>query len=202
MAFNMEDTEKKTTLSNQQSNVARKRISKEEERKLLFAATEQKITEPFKDENLDKAQEKFNLTEYRHHNPKLALIVGDLKPYRKKFPLEFYRQVYRLNGWAITETSLLERPGVVGKWTNDIIYLRFPKGTLTLLQELNPYIAEGIRLHKHFQRLTDSAEELLEKFIQEAITLMAQSSNWGDFKRRFVRTLGQPYQLDFFESAK
>jgi hypothetical protein len=198
----MEDPNKKSVSTGQQVGKVEKRVSKEEERRLLFAATEQKITEPFKDENLDKALEKFSLTEYKVHNPKFSLVIGELKSYKKKFPLEYYRQVYRLNSWPITDTSLFERPGIVGKWTNDLIYLRFPAGTLKILQQVNPVIAKGVRLHKHFQRLTDEAEELLDKFIQDAITLMAQCSTWADFMARFAKELGHPYQLNFFETPK
>jgi hypothetical protein len=185
-----------------QVNKTQKELDKDDVKRLIFSNTEELADSAFSDKNLDKANEKFSLTEYRLHNPKIARVVGEIKAYRKKFPREFYRLIYKLNGWAITDTSLYNRPGVVGKWTNDLIYLRYPAGTLKYLQMQNPLVADGVRLHKHFQWLNVLGEELLDKFIQEAIDLMGKCSTWGEFVQRFAKDHGKPYQIDLFEEFK
>jgi hypothetical protein len=40
-------------------------------------------------------------------------------PYVRMFPLNFYQHIYRLNGWAFDPESS-KRPGVIGRWTNNI----------------------------------------------------------------------------------
>jgi hypothetical protein len=177
-------------------------ISKEEEKRLLFASTDELADSKFLDKALDKANEAFSLTEYKQHNPNTPHVAGRVKAYAKKFPIEFYNLIYNLNGWPVTETSLQERPGIVGKWTNDMVYLRFPKGTLSVLQSLNPFIADGVRLYKHFQLLTDPGEELLEQFIDDAMALMRQSFNWKHFVAQFARKYGPTYQSDFLGELK
>lgn len=53
-------------------------------------------------------------------------MAKELRPWVKTFPSEFYKQIYRLNGWPYTENA--GRPGVIGHWTNNIIYKRLAPG--------------------------------------------------------------------------
>jgi hypothetical protein len=40
-------------------------------------------------------------------------IAKELRPWVRTFPVEFYRQIYRLSGWEFTEDKNA-RPGVIG----------------------------------------------------------------------------------------
>lgn len=190
----MENNTKKTSISNQIGKV-QEGINKAEERRRLIDSADEISNSKGWDENLDKANEKSTLIGRKKYNS----IVGDLKGYVKMYPLVYYRQIYRLNKWDTSERKLYNRPGIVGKWTNYLIYLRFPTGTLKELQERNPANADGVRIFKHFQWLTALGEDQLQQFIEDAISLMSECQYWNQFLRRFARKFGKPWQMDMFE---
>lgn len=101
----------------------------------------------------------------------------------KRFPDEFYRQVYRLRGWkwpvGKAKTPLL------GHITNDIVYERLPPGVLGKLQELNPTLEETKRRkHRHHQFLSvEVGQPDLRDHILQLIPLMKVSKTWDGFKK-------------------
>lgn len=126
-------------------------------------------------------------------------ITDELQPYYSQFPIDFYKGIYKLNGWAYDDESIKKRPGVVGKWTNEIIYSRFPKGVLSKLQQKNPMTDKGYRKQKHYKYLTEEAGlKDLQQYISNAIFLMNASANWRKFKNMLNRALGKPYQPDLW----
>ena len=48
-------------------------------------------------------------------------LVKELQPWKRHFPVDYYRRIHELNNWPFDPASP-RHPGVVGKWTNDIIY--------------------------------------------------------------------------------
>ena len=52
-----------------------------------------------------------------------AYISEELLPWQKRFPDIYYKELFRLNGWDYTIKDIRKRPGVIGKWTNELIYL-------------------------------------------------------------------------------
>jgi len=117
----------------------------------------------------------------------------------KKFPNEFYMQIFRLNGWAYNPTTV-KRPSVIGKWTKKLIYARFPEGVLEKLADLNLPTEKGYREHKHHQFLTeDIGNPKLKTYIDNVIFLMKSSPNWKQFMRAFARATGQSLQSDMYE---
>src|SRR5260221_111562 len=73
----------------------------------------------------------------------------------KKFKDDFYKEIFRLNNWKFNPTNFTKRPGVIGKWTVDIIYARFPPSVLGALYDRNPLTEKGYRRHKLHTLLTD-----------------------------------------------
>lgn len=181
----------------QQDDKIQEKINKAEEKRKLIADSYEFDNSRGWDENLDKLLEKSRLI----GGVKYPSIIGDVKGYVKKYPLEYYRQIYKLHNWDTSGKKLFNRPGIVGKWTNHLIYLRFPTGTLKELQALNPPNAEGIRIYKHFQWLTVLGEEQLEQFIDDAISLMSECKYWNQFIRKFAKKFGKPWQMDLFEDC-
>lgn len=111
-----------------------------------------------------------------------AYIAEEMQPYVKKFPVEFFRQVYRLQGWEFKE-GRAARPGYVGKLINEWIYDRLPSPVLPKLQELNPS-ENGRRKHKHHQFLTeDTGVPNLDKQIASVTALMRAARNLSEFDR-------------------
>ena len=70
----------------------------------------------------------------------------------KVFPDEFYQQIFRLRGWTWRGMKV-NRPQVVAKYTNDIVYKRLAPGIIKQLEERNPMNERGhraARLHQWF----------------------------------------------------
>lgn len=119
----------------------------------------------------------------------------------KTFPDEFYQHVFRLRGWNYAHMGFRKRPGIVGHYTNDIVYERLAPGVLDKLKELNPRDEHGRRPAKHFQWLTeDHGVPELKTHLSGVIALMRASSSWRNFKRLLERAYPKPgQQIDLFE---
>jgi hypothetical protein len=121
-----------------------------------------------------------------------AYISKELLPWTKRFPDEFYAQLFRLMGWQYSPLSV-KRPQYVGKLTNEIVYDRLPDGVLEELRNKNPVIKDGRRAHKHHQFLTvDIGNPHLERHLAVVTALMRASSNWLKFKRLLERAVPKP----------
>lgn len=122
-------------------------------------------------------------------------------PWQKRFPDIFYKELFRLNGWDYTVNGIKKRPGVIGKWTNTIIYEELPKGVLDELKKKTPKSASGNRTERYHQYLTeDIGEPHLEKQINKMITLFQVSDNmkqfWQNFKKIKIRQMEIPFDFD------
>lgn len=101
----------------------------------------------------------------------------------KRFPDEFYKQVYRLKGWkwpvGKAKTPLL------GHITNDLVYDRLPEGVIEKLRELNPTQEETRRRKfKHHQFLSaEVGQPDLRDHILQLLPIMKISKDWSVFKR-------------------
>lgn len=127
-------------------------------------------------------------------------LLRENKPYIGAFPIEFYKQIYRLNNWPWNPNTS-KRPGVIGKWTNDIIYERLAPGALEQMKVRNPITKPGIRKYKHFQFLTDEVGDPALKALFDGITALQRASpNWNTFLRLLERAypkFGDNLKLDF-----
>lgn len=101
----------------------------------------------------------------------------------KRFPDEFYKQVYRLKGWK-WPVGKAKTP-YLGHITNDIVYDRLPKGVLPKLRELNPVQEESKRRKsKHHQFPSqDVGQPDLRDHILQILPIMKISKDWKAFKR-------------------
>ncbi len=123
-----------------------------------------------------------------------AYISPELLPWAKRFPDEFYEQLFRLRGWQYHPISV-RKPRIVGKITSQIVYEKLPPGILEELREKNPADEEGRRKHKHHQFLTeDIGHPHLRDHLLQIIMLMRVSPNWKTFERLFARAFPAPVQ--------
>lgn len=101
----------------------------------------------------------------------------------KRFPDEFYRQIYRLKGWK-WPVGRAKTP-YLGHITNDIVYERLPEGVLQSLRQVNPTDEETKRRKfKHHQFLSeDVGQPDLRDHILQIIPIMKISKTWDGFKR-------------------
>ena len=117
----------------------------------------------------------------------------------KTFPDEFYEQMFRLRGWKYSDLGFRARPGIVGRYTNDIVYERLAPGVLEKLQELNPINESGNRNSRHHQWLSENhGVPELKGHLTGVIALMRASPSWRNFMRLLVRAypkLGDQLEL-------
>jgi hypothetical protein len=111
----------------------------------------------------------------------------ELAAWAKRFPNEFYEQIFRLKGWAYKDLSV-KRPGVVGRYTTDLVYERLAPGILSELEKLNPKNEKGNRTHRHHQWLTeDVGHPALAQHIYALLGFMRVSDDWDSFYRMIQR---------------
>lgn len=121
-----------------------------------------------------------------------AYIAKELLPWTRRFPSDFYREMFRLRGWQYDPVSV-KRPILVGKLTEDIVYKRLPPGVLDELKKKNPKNEKGRRKHKHHQFLSeDVGNPHLEKHLAVATSMMRISKSWPQFSRYLKVALPKP----------
>lgn len=98
------------------------------------------------------------------------VLRKDLAVWFKRFPDEFYENIYKLKGWEWPGMGK-NRFSVVGKYTNDLVYGRIVPGLQDELEKRNPKNANGYRAHKHHQWLNDDAGDKL--FSAQMFTILA-----------------------------
>jgi hypothetical protein len=116
-----------------------------------------------------------------------AYISEELIPWTKMFPDEFFKQIYRIQGWEYKPGSAKRTP-YVGKLINKYVYDPLPPGVLDHLRKLNPVTESGYRKHKHFQFLTaDTGNPHLDRQITAVTTVMKVSDDKYQFERNFEK---------------
>lgn len=98
------------------------------------------------------------------------ILRKDLAVWFKRFPDEFYENIYKLRGWEWPGMGK-NRFSIVGKYTNDLVYGRIVPGLQDELEKKNPKNANGHREHKHHQWLNDEAGDKL--FSAQMFTILA-----------------------------
>lgn len=108
-------------------------------------------------------------------------LQKEFAAWAKRFPDAFYREIFRLRGWNWNAMSVA-RPGVVGKYTKDIVYERLAPGILQELQTMNPVLESGNRARRHHQFLTDDiGHPALAQHLHAVIGFMRASTTWEQF---------------------
>ena len=119
------------------------------------------------------------------------------------FDLDFYRHIYRLNGWPFDPENTA-RPGVIGRWTNDI-YDRLAPGVRYSLHQKVKRNSRGRPTEKLTQYLTREEGKLaLKELLGGVKILMFQSSEWDEFKIKldqFYPRFGETLELPFYSPS-
>lgn len=127
-----------------------------------------------------------------------AYIAEELLPWQKRFPDAFYQELFRLNGWDYTVRGIKRRPGIIGKWTNKLIYEQLPPSVLDELKRRTP---KSARLHQNLTE--DIGQPELAAQITQVVTIFRISDNmsqvWSHMERLHSRQAGQlelPFEFD------
>ena len=99
----------------------------------------------------------------------------------------------------------VNRPILVGKYTDDIVYKRLAPGVLDELRKRNPKDDIGRRKQKHHQWLTeDMGVPALSQHLTGVMALMRAAPNYELFKRMLARAFpkpGEQLELDIEEKS-
>lgn len=118
-------------------------------------------------------------------------VEKEARPWVKMFDLDFYRHIYRLNGWDFDPENTA-RPGVVGTWTNDI-YDRLAPGVRDALHARVKRNARGKPTQKLTQLLTpEEGKPALERLLEGVKLLMRMSTQWLEFKDKLDEFYPKP----------
>jgi hypothetical protein len=123
-----------------------------------------------------------------------AFLRKEFAAWAKRFPDEYFHEIFRLRGWKWDElrkqSGKGQGPRVIGKYTNDIVYSRLAPGILDELQMRNPPSAAGQRRVHHHRFFTEEiGHPALAQHLSNVITLMRGAENWEEFKRLLNRAI-------------
>lgn len=124
-------------------------------------------------------------------------ISEELMAWVRTFPLEFYKQIFRLKRWNWNDGRMSP---IMGNIVNDLVYSRLAPGVLEELRKRNPVTEKGYREHKHFQFLTtDFGHPALTRHLHELIGMARPFSagEWDSYyslvSREFPKTNTTPF---------
>jgi hypothetical protein len=110
-------------------------------------------------------------------------VSKDALPWIKTFDDEFYKEMFRLHGYAYNPLSV-KRPMIFAKRTEDI-YNRLAPGAREELQRLVKRGASGCPTEKLFQHLTENEGYMaLKDLIRTAKIVMRLSNDPKDYERK------------------
>ena len=117
-------------------------------------------------------------------------LLKEHAKWAKRFPDEFYQEIFRLKDWQ-WQGMKVNRPSVVGRYTNDLVWDRIAPGVRKELERLNPKKETGSRARRHHQWLTDDiGHPSLQKHLIGVIALMKSvrtEYGWDECLRRIQR---------------
>lgn len=178
-----------------------KKQQKQTERQLLLEKVNAPENDKFSDVSFDRVNEKKTILDMVDRvAPSFQRFVNNVvNQYRKKFPSEFYDELFRLKGYKKDSKKPYIRPMIFAVYTLEVVYGRFPDGIVAYFNEVNPADETGFKIFKNHQWLNELGNEKLVTIISEAIALMKECKYWDEFKRTYAIKYGMPYQIAMFE---
>jgi hypothetical protein len=108
-------------------------------------------------------------------------IAKELRPYIETFPVEFYKEMFRLRGIPYRED--VKRPQYIGHLTNDLVYSRLAPGVLDELRRLTPRSDKGrLKTHLHRRLTENTGHPKLLAHLSAVTVLMKASDTWRQFR--------------------
>jgi len=133
-------------------------------------------------------------TGYQEVRPKDALqayleliIRKELAAWAKKFPDEFYENIYKLKNWPWPGMRK-NRFSIVAHYTRDLVYDRIAPDLLTRLESKSPKDEKGRRKNKFHQWLTeDIGDPMLTQHLHSLVMFQRLALSNGYGWNRFVK---------------
>jgi hypothetical protein len=119
------------------------------------------------------------------------IIAKELAAWAKKFPDEFYENIYKLKGWPWPGMKK-NRYSVVAYYTRDLVYQRIAPTLLEELEKKSPKDEKGNRKNKLHQWLTeDIGNPLLAQHMHSLVMFQRLALASGFGWNRFVKMVDQ-----------
>lgn len=119
-------------------------------------------------------------------------LLHEFSAWAKRFPDEFYQEIFRLKGWEWMGMKV-NRPSCVGTYTNDLVYERLEVGILKELRLRNPWVADQKRRtgYHHCLLTEDLGVPALAQHLHTVITIMRGfgAGKWERFLEFLDQTL-------------
>lgn len=114
-------------------------------------------------------------------------LTDERQKWTQTFPIDFYREIYRLRGWEFKPWTS-KRPSVVANWTNNFVYDRLAPKLTAELEKKNPKVDGGRRRDKNFQWLSpEYGHPRLREHLSGVIALLRASETWEQFLKSLDR---------------
>ena len=122
----------------------------------------------------------------------LEMVVRkELAAWVKRFPDEFYENIYKLKGWKWPGMNK-NRYSVVAHYTNDLVYSRLGPGILAELRAKSPKNDKGYRPNRLHQWLTeDIGNPMLAQHLHAIMMFQRLAISNGHSWKRFLLSVDQ-----------
>lgn len=130
-----------------------------------------------------------------------AFVAKELRPWVHTFPVDYYRELYRLKGKAYPPVGN-RMPRYFGQITNDTVYARLAPGVLDELKRVTPRYDSGRLKHHLHRRLTDHVgHPKLLQHLGAVVALMKISpdNGWDQFVKLLDRAYPRQTPMPLFE---
>ncbi len=132
-----------------------------------------------------------------------AFVAKELQPWIRKFPPEFYEEMFRLRKLDFPKDSP-RRPQYFGTLTNNVIYRRLAPYVWKELKQRVAKDEKGRPKHRLHQHLTpEIGDPRLRDLITSVTTIMKLSSDWQDFMTKlnklhpaYNETMQLPFEVE------
>ena len=127
-----------------------------------------------------------------------AVLRKELAAWAKRFPDEFYKQIFRLREWE-WKGRQTNPPQVVAHYTNDFVYDRLTPGLRRELERRMPKTPTGNRKGRLHQLFSDDiGHPMLAQHVHMVTMFMKAANSWEEFKRNLDKVAprqGENYEL-------
>jgi hypothetical protein len=130
-------------------------------------------------------------------------VAKELQPWVKTFPTEYYEQLFRVWNQKFPPENINNRPGFMGRVTNNIIYSRLAPNLLEELKKAETKSEKKARLHQFLTE--DIGHPKLREHLSSIITLLKISEDKQEFLALVDKVhpkYNTTYEFDLEDSVK
>lgn len=129
-----------------------------------------------------------------------AFVQKELRPWVHTFPVDYYKEIYRLKGWIWPPEKANRMPRIVGKMTNDIVYARLAPGVHDELHRSTPRDGKGrLKTHLHRRLTADVGHPKLLQHLGAVTTVMKFADDYDGFVKMLDKHYPRQMQAPLFD---